>query len=51
MAGILTFTSLTEALRSGFQVYDTAPEGYLVRKRTPAGMAFALVVLNGRAQP
>ncbi len=46
MAGIVTFTTLAEALRWGFQVYDTAPEGYLVRKRTPAGMALALVVLK-----
>ena len=48
MAGIVTFTSLAEAIRAGFQVYDKAPEGYLVRTRTPAGMAFALVVLRGR---
>lgn len=46
MAGIVTFATLAEALRWGFHVYDRSPEGYLVRKRTPAGMAFALVVLK-----
>lgn len=50
MSGIVTFTSLAEALRCGFQVYDKFSEGYLVRKRTPAGMAFALVVLNASAR-
>jgi hypothetical protein len=45
MAGIVTFTSLTEAIRAGFQVYDRTSEGYLVRTRTSAGWALAVVVL------
>lgn len=49
MAGILTFTSLTDAIKSGFQVYDKTADGYLVRKRTPAGMALAVVVLRRAA--
>lgn len=45
MAGIVTFKSLTEAIRAGFQVCDRTSEGYLVRTRTAAGWAFAVVVL------
>jgi hypothetical protein len=45
MAGIVTFKSLTEAIRAGFQVYDRTSEGYLVRTRTAAGWALAVVVL------
>ena len=45
MAGIVTFKSLTEAIRAGFQVYDRTSEGYLVRTQTSAGWAFAVVVL------
>ena len=44
----MTFRSVAEALRAGFQVYDRIPEGYLVRTRTPAGWAFALVVCASR---
>jgi len=44
MGGILVFKSVSEALRAGFQVYDRTSEGYLVRSRTSAGWAFALVV-------
>jgi hypothetical protein len=46
MAGILTFASIQEALCAGFQVYDKSSEGYLVRTRTPAGWALAVVVLR-----
>lgn len=42
--GVMTFHSVAEALRAGFQIYDRVPEGYLVRTRTPAGWAFALVI-------
>lgn len=42
--GVLVFPTLAEALRAGFQVYDRTPDGYLVRARTAAGWAFALVV-------
>jgi hypothetical protein len=46
MSGIVTFQSLAEAIRQGYQVYQNIPEGYLVRTRTPSGMAFALVILK-----
>jgi hypothetical protein len=43
MAGLTIFTSLAEALRAGFEIYDRTAEGYLVRTRTDAGWAMALV--------
>jgi hypothetical protein len=46
MAGILTFTSIQEAVRAGFQVYDKNSDGYLVRTRTSAGWALAIVVIR-----
>jgi hypothetical protein len=44
--GILTFTTLRAALNAGFHVYDRNATGYLVRTRTAAGWALALVVLK-----
>jgi Ca2+-binding EF-hand superfamily protein len=46
MAGIVRFTSLSEAIRAGFQVYDRTSDGYLVRMRAPAGWALAVVTLT-----
>jgi hypothetical protein len=43
MAGLTVFTSLAEALRAGFQIYDRTAEGYLVRTLTAKGWAMALV--------
>ena len=43
MAGLMVFKSLAEALRAGYEVYDRTPNGYLVRTRTSAGWAKALV--------
>ncbi len=43
MAGLMIFTSLADALRAGFQVYDRTSDGYLVRTRTNGGWAMALV--------
>lgn len=43
MAGIVVFGSVAEALRAGYQVYDRTSDGYLVRIRTAAGWAMALV--------
>lgn len=43
MAGLTVFTSLAEALRAGFQIYDRTKEGYLVRTLTANGWAMALV--------
>jgi hypothetical protein len=46
MQGILTFRSLIQAIRAGYQVYDRTPDGYLVRTRTPRGWAMAVVLRN-----
>ncbi len=43
MSGVMVFNSLAEALRAGYQVYERTNEGYLVRTRTDAGWALALV--------
>ncbi len=43
MAGLMVFTTLADALRAGFQIYDRTAEGYLVRTRTSSGWAMALV--------
>ena len=43
MAGLMVFKSLADALRAGYQVYDRTADGYLVRTRTSAGWAIALV--------
>jgi hypothetical protein len=43
MAGILVFSSVNEALRAGFEVYDRTENGYLVRSRTVRGWALAVV--------
>jgi hypothetical protein len=43
MAGIMVFTSVSAALRAGFQVYDRTSYGYLVRTRTSRGWALAVV--------
>jgi hypothetical protein len=46
-AGIVVFKGLAEALQAGYQIYGPTPTGYLVRIRTPAGWAFALVDIAG----
>jgi hypothetical protein len=43
MACITIFSSVSEALRAGFQVYDRTSYGYLVRTRTARGWALAVV--------
>lgn len=43
MAGLVVFKSLADALRAGYQVYDCTSDGYLLRTRTAAGWAIALV--------
>lgn len=40
---MLIFRSLTSAINAGFQVYDRTQTGYLVRTRTAAGWALAIV--------
>jgi hypothetical protein len=46
MPGILTFRSLADALRAGYQVYDRTADGYLVRTRTANGWALAIVLVR-----
>ena len=41
-----TFATLDAALKAGFHVYDRIAEGYLVRTRTPKGLALALVIMR-----
>jgi hypothetical protein len=43
MQGVMTFPSLSDAIRAGFQVFDRTSDGYLVRTRTSAGWALAIV--------
>jgi hypothetical protein len=45
VAGILVFSSVGEALRAGFEVYDRTDTGYLVRCRTTRGWALGIVDL------
>jgi hypothetical protein len=42
MNGIVRFSSLGEALRSGYEVCGRCSEGYLVRTRTDHGWAMAI---------
>jgi hypothetical protein len=44
MAGVVIFKTLADALRAGYQVYDRTSDGYLVRTRTSAGWAMAMVL-------
>ncbi|MDQ6931117.1 MAG: hypothetical protein M3126_10705 [Candidatus Eremiobacteraeota bacterium] len=43
MSGLMIFSSVTEALRAGYQVYDRTADGYIVRIQTRGGWAMALV--------
>lgn len=47
MPGILTFKTLADALRAGYQVFDRIEHGYLVRTRTASGWAMAIVDVRG----
>ncbi|HTV93977.1 MAG TPA: hypothetical protein VMG98_14815 [Verrucomicrobiae bacterium] len=40
---MLVFHTLAEAINAGFEVYNKTRTGYLVRTRTAAGWALALV--------
>jgi hypothetical protein len=42
--GIIVFSTLAEAVRMGFRIYDRTPDGYLVQRETPGGRALAIVV-------
>jgi hypothetical protein len=43
MQGLTVFDNLTDALKAGYHVYDRTQKGYLMRTRTSAGWALALV--------
>jgi hypothetical protein len=43
MQGLTTFPTLTAAINAGYHVYDRMPSGYLMRTRTSAGWALAIV--------
>lgn len=43
---MMVFRTLADALRAGYMVEDKTPTGYLVRIRTSAGFARALVELK-----
>jgi hypothetical protein len=43
MTGIKVFSSLEEAQKAGFVVFDRIAEGYLVRKDTGKNFALAIV--------
>jgi hypothetical protein len=43
MQGLVVFRSLADALRAGYQIYDRTDSGYLVRTKTAAGWAMAIV--------
>ena len=46
MPGILVFKTLSDALRAGYHVYDRTDHGILVRTRTAAGWAMAIVTCH-----
>lgn len=48
MTGLAIFSSLADAIRMGYQLYDRTAEGYLVRTRTDRGWALALVIVRDR---
>ena len=43
MRGLTTFPTLDAAINAGYHVYDRTPHGYVVRTRTLAGWALAVV--------
>jgi hypothetical protein len=46
MTGIKVFTSLEEAQKAGYVVFDRIPEGYLVRKDSGKSFGLAIVKLK-----
>lgn len=42
MSGLVVFSSLSEAIRHGFQVCGQCQDGYLVRTRSERGWAMAI---------
>jgi hypothetical protein len=50
MTGIKVFSSLEEAQKAGFVVFDRIAEGYLVRKDQGDTFALAIVKLKNSAK-
>ena len=48
MQGIAAFSTLEEAVRHGFTLYDRSESAYIVRAKTPNGWALAIVPLARR---
>jgi hypothetical protein len=46
VSGLLVFGNLKDAINAGYQVYERTGNGYLVRTRTNAGWALAIVHLE-----
>ncbi len=44
MSGIVTFRTLAEAIRAGYQVYERTEFGFVMYIQTPTGLGFALVI-------
>jgi hypothetical protein len=49
MAGLVVFSTLAEAIRMGFEIYDRTTDGYIVRKQTNGGWALAIVAAKERS--
>jgi hypothetical protein len=47
MKGMTVFPTLSAAIDAGYQVYDRTQRGYVMRTRTTAGWALALVEPRG----
>jgi hypothetical protein len=47
MQGLHVFSSLEEAVRAGFRVYERTDSGYTMRVLTPSGWALAIVKKKG----
>jgi hypothetical protein len=43
MQGLMTFRSLEDAIRAGYVLCGETPTGFLVRTKTEAGWAIAIV--------
>lgn len=45
--GMHVFRSVPEALRAGFQIYDSTSNGYIARRRIDGRWQMALIELTG----
>jgi hypothetical protein len=51
MPGLLVFETLTDAIRAGYQVYDTTPTEYFVRVNTCGRWALAIALRHADDEP